>query len=246
MASNKNVAIKNIGSTCCNCLKETKIHHIHIRALGWGSSFDNFSTQLDLCDECLALTNPEWWKFKVCGNFDENGDYDMDGEHYEYEDEILNFVNQMPLAGKELFWNHYADGAFADCNMDAQDWIDYELGILPHEKCKEYNLYSPQEKQAYKDRFPNCKHVEINVYSDGSKGSSCFRNAFGDGEGNCGLNISDKCYLCDFFEERDGEIKVVDELEDFYKRETERLNDMITYATKRLEMIKNKTLKEEY
>ena len=238
-------AITNIGNTCCNCLKEIKVNHIHIGALGWGSSFDNFSTQLDLCDECLAKTNSDWWKFKVCGNFDEHGNYDIHGEWYEYEDDILKYVRQMPLAGQELFKNHYAYGACANYSMEAQDRIDYELDILPHEKCKEYGYYSPQEINAYKDRFPNCKHVKINVYSDGSKGSKCFKSAFGDGEGKCDLNISDECYMCDSFEERDGEIIIVDMLKDFYKRETERLNDMITYATKRLEMIKNKTLTED-
>lgn len=243
-----NIAIKNIGNTCCNCLKETILDNIHInniriRSLGWGSSFDNFSTQLDLCDKCLNSTNPEWWKFEVCGNYDEDGYYDAHGEWYEYEKEIFEFVKQMPLAGQELFYNHYAYGACANSNMEAQDWIDYNLDILPHDRCKKYGYYSPQEKQAYKDRFPNCKHVKINVYSDGSKGSRCKRNAVGDGDGNC-RSVSSECYMCDCFEERDGEIIVVDELAEFYKRETQRLNDMIDYATKRLELIKNKTLVE--
>lgn len=242
MDKRENIAIKNIGHTCCNCLKEIKVNHIHIGALGWGSNFDNFSTQLDLCDECLAKTNPEWWKLKVCGNFDECGNYDMDGEWYEYEHEIFDYVNKMPLAGQELFYNYYANGECAYYNMDSQDWIDYELGILPHEKCKEYGMYSPQEIKAYNDRFPNCNNVEIKIYKDGSRGSKCFFGAFGDKEGNCDSNISDHCYMCSHYKERTGKIKVVDELEEYYKRETERLNDMIVYATKRLEMIKNKTL----
>jgi hypothetical protein len=240
-----NTALINPNSTCCSCLKEGKVRNIHIGALGWGSSFDNFSTQINLCDECFQLTNQDWWKLKVCGNHDENGQYDMSGEWYEYEDEIFKFVKQMPLAGQELFYNRYAYGACASINWEPQDWIDYRLDILPHEKCKEYCCYSPQEKKAYADRFPNCKHVEIKVYSDKSKGSYCWRNAFGDSEGNCGLNYSDRCYLCNYFEERNEEIKVVDMLEDFYKRETERLNDMIVYATNRLGMIKNKTLTED-
>jgi len=242
---NKNIAIDNIGDTCCNCLKETEVHNIHIRALGWGSSFDNFSTQIDLCDECLKLTNPEWWKFKVCGNHDKYGSYDEYGEWYEYEKEIYKFVKQMPLAGQELFYNHYSYGACAHYNMESQDWIDYKLGILSHDKCKEYGMYSPQEIKAYNDRYPNCKQVKIKVYSDGSKGSSCLWSAFGDGKGKCGANISSKCFMCDSFEEREGEITVVDDLEEFYKRETERLNYMIQYAQNRLEMIKNKTLTEE-
>jgi hypothetical protein len=107
-------------------------------------------------------------------------------------------------------------------------------------------MYSPQEKKAYKDRFPNCKHVEIKIYSDGSKGSKCYMGARGNGEGNCGSNMYDDCYLCDRYEERTGEIKIIDELSEYYKREEERLNDMIAYAMKRLEKIKNKTLECEY
>lgn len=234
----KHIAIENPENVCFNCLKETKVHKIHIPALGYGSSFDNFSTRIQLCDDCCSVTNPDWWKLNVI-----KGKTDLEGEHYEYEDEILNFVNQMPLAGQELFYNRCATGADAD-NMEAQDWIDYRLGILPHEKCKEYGLYSPQEIQAYEERFPKCKHVKIKVYGDGSKSSKCFRSAFGDGNGNCGLNMSDECYLCDSFEERDGELQVIDVLEEFYKRETKRLQDMIRYAEKRLEKIKNKTLLE--
>lgn len=245
MCNKGNIEIKNIGKTCCNCLKETKVKHIHINALGYGSGFDNFSTQVDLCNECFEKTNPKWWELKVCGNHDKNGSYDEYGEWYEYENEIFEYIKQMPLAGQELFYNHYAYGACADSNMESQDWIDYELGILSHEKCKEYCMYSPQEKKAYKDRFPNCKNVEIKIYSDGSKGSRCYMGAWGDENGNC-ENMSDKCYLCDRYEERSGEIKVVDTVKEYYENEIERLNDMISYATKRLEKIKNGTLDTKY
>jgi hypothetical protein len=121
-----------------------------------------------------------------------------------------------------------------------------KLGILPDEKYKEYSMYSPSERKAYEDRFPNCKHVEIKVYNDGSKGSHCYKMAFGDSEGNCGSNMSDKCYLCSCYEERTGEIKVVDTVKEYYENETTRLKNMIVYATKRLKMIEDKTLEIEY
>lgn len=133
---NPNQAIQNSENVCFNCLKETIVHKINIPALGWGSQFDNFSTRIQLCDDCYSVTNPDWWKLNVI-----KGKTDLEGEHYEYEDEILKFVEQMPLAGQELFWNRYATGAFVSYYMEAQDWIDYQLGILPHEKCKEYDLY---------------------------------------------------------------------------------------------------------
>ena len=71
-------------------------------------------------------------------------------------------------------------------------------------------MYSPSEIKAYEDRFPNCKHVEIKVYNDGSSNSECLFSAFGDENGSYGSNVSDKCFLCSCYEERTGEIKVVD------------------------------------
>ena len=122
---NKNKAIQNPENTCFNCLKETIVHKIKIPALGWGSQFDNFSTRIHLCDECMKLTNSEWWKLKIIKD-----KTDLDGKCYEYEDEILNFVEQMPLPGQELFYNRYATGEFAIFHMEAQDWIDDQLDIL--------------------------------------------------------------------------------------------------------------------
>lgn len=230
----ENKAIKGADPICCNCLKEVSVKKISIGALGWGSQFDNFSTQLYLCDLCLELTNKAWWELKVCGDSDETA---YSGESYEYEDEILNFVRQMPLAGQERFFNFYASGATV-YQMEPQDWIDYELKVLPHEKCQEYGLFSPQEISAYQDRFPNCVHVSLKTYEDGSKTSKCVRGAYGNKEGTCCVNISSRCYLCDIYQERDGEIQIIDNLSEYLKRETERLNGMVTYAENRLECIK--------
>lgn len=196
-----NKAIQNPENVCFNCLKETTVYKIKIPALAFGSSFDNFSTKINLCDDCYKLTNPDWWKLNII-----KGETDCDGKYYEYEDKILQFVNQMPLAGQELFWNRYATGANASY-MEAQDWIDYELGILPHEKCKEYNLYSPQEKQAYRERFPVCQHPVNVIYKNGSNGCRCPFGAYGKYEQKVGLNICDECYQCKYFEQRKTPIK---------------------------------------
>ena len=128
-----NKAIQNPENTCFNCLKETVVHKINIPALGWGNQFDNFSTRIHLCDNCYKSTNPDWWKLNII-----KGKTNWDGEYYEYENEILQFIEQMPLAGQELFYNRYATGEFASFHMEAQDWIDYQLGMLPYEKYKEY------------------------------------------------------------------------------------------------------------
>ena len=203
---NPNQAIQNPEIVCFNCLKETIVHKIKIPALGWGSQFDNFSTEIHLCDECMKLTNSEWWKLKTI-----KGETDSDGEYYEYEDEILKFVEQMPLAGQELFYNRYATGEFASFHMEAQDWIDYKLNILPHEKCKEYGLYSPQEIQAYKERFPKCQHVFNIVYNDASIGCWCPFGAYGEFEQKTGRNICDECYECKYFKKRRTPIKYISE-----------------------------------
>ncbi len=202
----KNKAIQNPENVCFNCLKETNIHKINIPALGWGSQFDNFSTRIHLCDNCYKSTNPDWWKLNII-----QGKTNWDGEYYEYENEILQFIEQMPLPGQELFYNRYATGAFVSYYMEAQDWIDYKLNILPHEKCKEYGLYSPQEKQAYKERFPICQHPVNIIYDDGSKGCWCPFGAHGKYGQKEGLNICDECYECKYFEKRRTPIKYISE-----------------------------------
>jgi len=240
--SKENTAIINPDITCCNCLKETKVNHIEIGDMGYGSSFDGWSTKINLCDDCYKLTNPDWWKLETTP-LEESGLW-SDFYEYKYEDKIFEFIRTMPIAGQELFWNRYKKGDRYP--MESQDWIDYELDLLPHEKCKEYGMYSPQERQAYKDRFPICKHVQLKVYNDGSSHTKCFRSAFGNKDGSCEeCNISSECYMCNSFEERVDDIKVIDVSEEEKVRETERLKDMIKYATDRLKKIENKTLKDE-
>jgi hypothetical protein len=220
---NKIKAITDYKGLCFKCLSKDKpVDTFRIYGRGYGSGFDNSNTELQLCKECQPQGIKDW--------FDEEPDI-IDGycEDYKYEDNIFeNTCSQ----------DNYT--------MESQDYIDMKLGILPDEKYKEYGMYSPSEKKAYEDRFPNCKHVEIKVYGDGSKGSKCFMGAFGDGSGKCGLNMYDDCYLCDKYEERTVEIKVVDTVKEYYENETIRLKNMIAYATKRLEMIENKTLEMEY
>ena len=46
--------------------------------------------------------------------------------------------------------------------MESQDWIDYKLGILSHEKCLDYGLISPTMTKQFKDKFPTCQYP-INI-----------------------------------------------------------------------------------
>ena len=125
MNSKNIVAIKNTEGICFKCLKphkESEIHKIHIPSAGYGSYFDNLSTELQLCDSCYAETDSEWWKLERIPYCDDGG------EKFKFDDEIHDYLNDLPLPGQELVWNRFAYGACAHYNMGGQDWIDFKLG----------------------------------------------------------------------------------------------------------------------
>lgn len=193
-------AIKNTECLCWKCLKEhskDNIHVIHIPSSGYGSQFDNMSTQIQLCDNCYAETNPEWWKFETVPFTD-----DGMGELFRYDKEISQFIEALPLEGQYMVMNEFAYGACAGYSMDAQDWIDFELGELSHEKCKEYGFISPDEEKAYQERFTTCQYPMNRIYNDGSKGCWCPFGAYGKENQLAGDNVSDECYNCHYYKKR--------------------------------------------
>ena len=128
------IAIENPDSICFNCLQSfLQLHEILIPALNHNSIFTNFSSRLNLCPSCLSLTNPNWWKLEIIKSYTEDNMMQL---NYKYEKEILDFINQMPLSGQELFYARFGSSVRSDL-MHGQDWINYSLGILPHKKCKE-------------------------------------------------------------------------------------------------------------
>lgn len=207
-------AIENPDNICFQCLKEfndNKLHKIRIPSLGYGGNFDNWSTEIYLCDKCIKQTNLEWWKLEI----EKFGDNNW-CEKYKYEDEIIDYVNTLPIEGQELFWNRYSDGNYY---IDAQDWIDYKLNLLPHKQCKKYGLYSPEERQAYQERFPICKHVQLIKYKDGSSSCRCTRGALGNKDGTAeGHQTQSECYNCTRFQVRKGEIMTVNMKDEEIKR----------------------------
>lgn len=249
------VAIKDTDKLCYKCLqKKDKVKHIRIGASGYGSAFDNMSTSLQLCEDCYAesMKDKPIWNMKYVygqmhfGQYTKKSDYPKEqivdeyiDERYVYDDEMSKYLHNLPLESRELVYNRNAYGACADINMDAQDYIDYELDELPHKKCKKYGFYSPQERNAYKERFPNCECVVINKYKDGSQGSSCPYGASGNKDGDVGLNISNKCYMCSHYKPREGDIKVIDKVAEYYKNEKNRLIHMLQYASTRLRELEN-------
>lgn len=205
---------EKVGHICFNCLTETDdLHKISIPAMGYGSSFDNLSIEVHLCEKCYQESNPEIWSMETTSEDD-----DEFGEEYVHENEMLEYINNLPLESKQLAWNYFADGACADYNMESQDWIDFQLNELPHEKCKEYGYYSPQEKQAYRERFPTCEYPVHITHEDGSHGCHCRVNtytAFGEYGQTCDeYNISNECYECEYYKKRNTPIKEIKSIDE--------------------------------
>jgi len=196
-----NKAIENADNVCMKCLKDTEVTKIVVGPLGYGScGFDMTQTIIQLCNDCLSKTNPDWWKLEIIELDKES--FGISGlSKYKYEKEIVSFVNTLPIEGKELYHNRF--DVYSSLKMAPQDWIDYHLDILSHQKSKEYGLYSPEEKKAYAERFSVCKHVTINIEKSGLRNSSCHCGASGDTDrfGNVKIsrNISDECYHCSQF-----------------------------------------------
>jgi hypothetical protein len=239
LEENKAIPEDMIGKVCMHCLAiRDDIKPIMIIGMGYGSIFDSTKTQIDLCDDCKALKPKEWWDMKEVITYDDGEDFKF--YKIEFENEIYEFILTCPNAGKELFFNRYDREYY----MEPQDWIDYELKILPHEKCKEYGRYSPQEIDAYRDRFPVCEHVFVNVYHDGSSNTWCYKNASvsGKSDGSCSVNIGTGCFGCASFKvrEKDTDLPVRNISEEFYEREIKRLTEEIRIKMKNLQDLKNR------
>lgn len=202
---NKVEAIENHENICFCCLKDIKsVKRYSIYRSEYGSSFDNFYTYLQLCSGCTPEDIDLW--------FDEEPEM-IEGyyAYYKYEGKIKELVNTFPLEGQELFWNRVAYGANA-YNMSPQDWIDDKLGILPDEIYEEeYDMYSPRQIKAYKERFTTCEHPINVVYSDDSKGCWCPFGANGEYGQKTGYNISNTCYNCPHYKVRETPIKEMDD-----------------------------------
>lgn len=195
----KILALKNSDALCWNCLGHfNEIHIIKIEDLGYGSYFDGCGTEIHLCKNCYEKSR-DLWNLEIIK--DANG-----FEMYSNEEDIYEFINNMPLEGRQFVRNEFENG-WNTHPMDPQDWIDYELGILPYEKCKDYGLFAPEEIQAYKDRFPKCSYPVLRVFSDGSSSTWCPFGAYGTKEQEVGLNISSECYQCSHYTERKDSIK---------------------------------------
>lgn len=188
--NSKEIKVISNKGICMKCLKNKATHTYYIAYRGFGSIYDSRDTKFQCCNECNSLEFGSWFnELPTTKDF---------FEVYEYEDNISKLIDELPLESQELFYNSFEKNG---CQMDAQDWIDYQLEELSHEKCKEYGLYSHEEINSYKNRFPVCKHVVSVICDDGSKYSSCPFHAFGEYDHSidkCG-NISSECYKCKYY-----------------------------------------------
>lgn len=118
MLKDKNKPITD-ETTCMHCLKEdalNKFVRIKIGSLGYGSQFDNDGTKLILCPDCYSKTNPLWWELNTVSTEECGILFDV----YEYEYEIIKFVEEFPLSGQERFFNSLSDSPM----VSAEDWIN--------------------------------------------------------------------------------------------------------------------------
>lgn len=198
--NSKNIKAVENECLCMKCLKNKAIHIYPVSCRGYGSIYDMMDTRFQCCDEC---DRPEFRKW-----FFENPIIDDYVENYKYEDNIYELIKSLPLESQELFENRFNT---EDYPMEPQDWIDYELGELPKEKCEEYSLYSPEEKTAYREKFSTCEQVVNVVYSDDSKGSRCPFGAFGDYDQKVSVNIWEECYGCKYYKKREHPIRTIND-----------------------------------
>lgn len=192
--------IKNTEDLCHKCLQEkSDIKTYSIYGRGYGSNFDNCNQYLQLCLECRKGIEEDLDKW-----FNENPEFDEYYEEYKYEENIINFIDNLPIQGREIVENQTSHGACAEY-LESKDWIDIELGVASDKTYKKYGMYTPSEIKAYHDRFPTCKHTYLKVYSDGSAGTYCSKHigVSGKKDFTCSSNISKECYYCNDYERKD-------------------------------------------
>ncbi|MGL4573064.1 MAG: hypothetical protein ACRCVJ_18635 [Clostridium sp.] len=211
-------AIKCNDKLCFKCLQEKEninLYTLHER--GYGSIYDGTSSKVQLCDECNNINLNEW--------FNEQPEYIKHCYEYKYENNIEELIKTLPIQGQEMFYNQCDNGMFSE-DISSQDWIDIELNVAPDDVYKRNNMYSPSEINAYKKRFPTCKHVYLREYDDGSKSCRCTKSsAYGNSDGTCSLNISHECYYCKHYKVRKSGDKIKVKKEMLFNQEMEQRLD---------------------
>ena len=93
---------------CFNCLNMNATNHFKIYEMGYGSSFDGWSTKVQLCDDCLTEEKKKWFELNV--KYETEQDREYDWGKYEYESEIFSWIKSLDVRIRELFYNSYSTG----------------------------------------------------------------------------------------------------------------------------------------
>lgn len=187
---------------CFKCLKESEnIHEVEFGSLGYYSHFNNYSTILQLCEDCFASA-PESVKEPDVLYDDENEERDV----YKGEDEIISYFDHLPPEGQQFVRNECANNT-ARIKMEPQDWLDYYINKdLPYDKAHKYYKYALEEIDSYKDRFPTCEWpVEI-AFKDASINCVCPFGASGKEGQKEKENVSAQCYQCPYYKKRESSL----------------------------------------
>jgi len=202
---NKVLAISNHEGLCWKCLQsfnKSEIINITIPELGYGSIFDGEGTKLQLCKTCYEESikdNPHLWDMKI----KETKEEDLTTVEYMYEKEMYEYLESLPIQSRQFVWNEFVEGTYAKpLFMSPQDWIDYQLGILPHDKCKKYGVFSFDEIKAYDEKFSTCQYPINIIYDDGTIGCQCPFGAYGGYNQETDRYISTECYECSKYTKR--------------------------------------------
>lgn len=162
---------------------------------------DKCGTEEDVGDDEYGWKSEGWYHIDLGRPGYGSG---LDGCEVQFslcDDCLISFIDSFTIEGQEKVIN-----SGSNAYLSSEDWIRVHKGEMPDEEMEAKGMYSPRQIKAYEERFPTCSNVYINEYKDGSKGSRCNLNAFGDENGNCGLNVSSKCFDCSLYKKReDGE-----------------------------------------
>lgn len=211
--------IKNHENICFKCLQvfnNNDLTKYYIRNRGFGSKFDGMDTYIQLCNNCKQYINEIWFNEKPIINPD-----DGCTEIYQYENELMRFINSLPIQSQELFWNSLDKGTFGNLQIDPQDWIDLQLNRASDKIKKKYGLPTKAETKAYLERYSTCNNVVNILCEDHSILSGCIYGwAFGEANQQPDKNhVWKSCYKCKYYIKRREPMKAMtaDEFEEYQK-----------------------------
>lgn len=115
--------------TCYVCQDKPATHTYKFKTpRGFGSLFDLLDVTFCCCDECNRKRFEKW--------FSEQPKTDKDYfESYIYESEMYRYFESLPMNAQEKIFNQGEQYP-----IDAQDWIDMQLGEMTSEQKEKYGL----------------------------------------------------------------------------------------------------------